>query len=613
MFQFPGKPFLVPDWSSLRPAAAVDSRAFRQSGQMTGEWVRPGQTLIWAVWILAVATKGPAADAPVRNTRLGWVRGKQATVLGSAMPVNVFLGVPYAAPPLGPLRFANPKPALPWNDVRDATSYPKWCLQDTDWVLTDQHILKVHYPQFEVSEDCLYLNIYAPAHADTGSKLPVMVWIPGGAFQTGSASVFDGSALAAYEDVLVVTTQYRLGILGFFNTGDQYAPGNWAFMDQLAALTWVQENIESFGGDPRSVTIFGESAGAISVSSIVLSPLANGLFQKAIMESGVTIIPFLKAPDEERNEDLQVIANICGCSAADSVALLQCLRAKSSQELLSINQKTKSFTQVVDGFFLPDEPLALLTQKAFNPIPSLIGVNNDECGYVLPLKEIPQVLGGTNKSLALHLIHTILHIPTQYLHLLADTYFRNKHSHFEIRNRFLDLLGDVFFVVPGLVTARYHRDAGAPVYFYEFQHRPRCFNDTKPAFVKADHSDEVRFVFGGAFLKGDIVMFGKGLASGRCSSNPAGCLGMEASPLFLLTPRDPNEEGLLLWPAYNQTEQYLQLDLNLSVGQRLKEQEVEFWTKTNPLITSTSGVLHSPLSLLTLLSLLLPFFFSFAP
>ncbi|KAM5207153.1 liver carboxylesterase 1 isoform 3-T7 [Hipposideros larvatus] len=335
----------------------------------------------------------------------------------------------------------------------------------------------------------------------------VMVWIPGGAFQTGSASVFDGSALAAYEDVLVVTTQYRLGILGFFNTGDQYAPGNWAFMDQLAALTWVQENIESFGGDPRSVTIFGESAGAISVSSIVLSPLANGLFQKAIMESGVSIIPFLKAPDEERNEDLQVIANICGCSAADSEALLQCLRAKSSQELLSINQKTKSFTQVVDGFFLPDEPLALLTRKAFNPIPSLIGVNNNECGYVLPLKEIPQVLGGTNKSLALHLIHTILHIPTQYLHLLADTYFRNKHSQFEIRNRFLDLLGDVFFVVPGLVTARYHRDAGAPVYFYEFRHRPRCFNDTKPAFVKADHSDEVRFVFGGAFLKGDIVMF----------------------------------------------------------------------------------------------------------
>ncbi|XP_074170951.1 carboxylesterase 5A isoform X6 [Rhinolophus sinicus] len=554
------------------------SREFRQASQMSGEWGRPGQMLIWAVWILAVATEGPAADAPVRNTRLGWVRGKQATVLGSAMPVNVFLGVPYAAPPLGLLRFANPEPALPWNDFRDATSYPKLCLQDTEWLLSNQHILKV------------------------------MVWIPGGAFQTGSASTFDGSALAAYEDVLVVTTQYRLGMLGFFNTGDQHAPGNWAFMDQLAALTWVQENIESFGGDPHSVTIFGESAGAISVSSLVLSPMANGLFHKAIMESGVAIIPFMKVPDEERNEDLQVVANICGCSTADSEALLRCLRAKPSQELLGINQKTKSFTQVVDGFFFPDEPVTLLTQKTFNPIPSIIGVNNHECGYLLPMKEIPEILGGSNKSLALHLIHTILHIPTQYLYLLADKYFHNKHSQFEIRNRFLDLLGDVFFVVPGLVTARCHRDAGAPVYFYEFQHRPQCFNDTKPAFVKADHSDEIRFVFGGAFLTGDIVMFEGATEEEKLLSRKM----MRYWANFART-GDPNGEGLPLWPAYDQMEPYLQLDLNLSEGQRLKEQDVEFWTKTVPLLMSTSGVLHSPLSSFIFLSLLLPIFSSFAP
>ncbi|XP_074170953.1 carboxylesterase 5A isoform X7 [Rhinolophus sinicus] len=534
------------------------SREFRQASQMSGEWGRPGQMLIWAVWILAVATEGPAADAPVRNTRLGWVRGKQATVLGSAMPVNVFLGVPYAAPPLGLLRFANPEPALPWNDFRDATSYPKLCLQDTEWLLSNQHILKVRYPQLEVSEDCLYLNIYAPAHADTGSKLPVMVWIPGGAFQTGSASTFDGSALAAYEDVLVVTTQYRLGMLGFFNTGDQHAPGNWAFMDQLAALTWVQENIESFGGDPHSVTIFGESAGAISVSSLVLSPMANGLFHKAIMESGVAIIPFMKVPDEERNEDLQVVANICGCSTADSEALLRCLRAKPSQELLGINQKTKSFTQVVDGFFFPDEPVTLLTQKTFNPIPSIIGVNNHECGYLLPMKEIPEILGGSNKSLALHLIHTILHIPTQYLYLLADKYFHNKHSQFEIRNRFLDLLGDVFFVVPGLVTARCHREGA---------------------------TEEEKL------LSRKMMRYWANFARTG----------------------DPNGEGLPLWPAYDQMEPYLQLDLNLSEGQRLKEQDVEFWTKTVPLLMSTSGVLHSPLSSFIFLSLLLPIFSSFAP
>ncbi|XP_016076496.1 PREDICTED: carboxylesterase 5A isoform X2 [Miniopterus natalensis] len=573
---------------------------------MSGVWVHPGQILIWAVWVLAAATEGPAGDAPVRITRLGWVRGKQATVLGSSMPVNVFLGVPFAAPPLGPLRFANPKPAMPWSDFRNATSYPNLCLQNPEWLLSDQYFLKVHYPKFEVSEDCLYLNIYAPASADSGSRLPVMVWLPGGAFQTGSASIFDGSALAAYEDVLVVTTQYRLGMFGFFNTGDQHAPGNWAFMDQLAALTWVQENIQFFGGDPRSVTIFGESAGAISVSSLILSPLARDLFHKAIMESGAAILPYLKAPAKERERDLQAIAMMCGCSATDSEALLRCLRAKSSQELLTISQGTKSFTRVVDGVFFPDEPLELLNQKTFNPVPSIIGVNNHECGFLLPMKEFPEILRGSNKSLALHLLHTILHIPIQYLHFVANEYFHGEQSLFEIRDSFLDLLGDVFFVVPGVVTARCHRDAGAPVYFYEFQHRPDCFKDTKPAFVKADHSDEIRFVFGGAFLKGDVIFEGATEEEKLLSRKM-----MKYWANFART-GDPNGEGLPLWPAYDAKERYLRLDLNLSVGQSLRAPEVAFWAETLPLLMSTSEGCAGPLSSLALLSALLPFLCSCA-
>ncbi|XP_043455161.1 carboxylesterase 5A [Prionailurus bengalensis] len=548
---------------------------FRRSSRMSGMWVHPGQTLIWALWVLAAVIKGPAADAPVRSTRLGWVRGKQTTVLGSTMPVNMFLGIPYAAPPLGPLRFKQPKPALPWNDFRNATSYPKLCFQDLEWLVSYQHVLKVRYPKLETSEDCLYLNIYAPAHADNGSNLPVMVWFPGGAFKVGAASSFDGSALAAYEDVLIVTTQYRLGIFGFFNTGDEHARGNWAFLDQVAALTWVQDNIEFFGGDPRSVTIFGESAGAISVSSLILSPMANGLFQKAIMESGVAILPLLmRSPGDERKKDLQVLAHICGCQASDSAALLQCLRAKPSEELLDISEKLTFSIPVVDEFFFPDEPLALLTQKAFNSVPSIIGINNHECAFLLST-EFPEILGGSNRSLALYFVHTFLNIPTQYLHLVADHYFYNKHSPVEIRDSFLDLLGDVLFVVPGVVTARYHRDAGAPVYFYEFQHRPQCLNDTRPAFVKADHSDEIRFVFGGAFLKGDIVMFEGATEEEKLLSRKM----MRYWANFART-GDPNGEGLPLWPAYTQSEQYLKLDLNVSVGQKLKEQEVEFWMDT---------------------------------
>ncbi|XP_077607496.1 carboxylesterase 5A isoform X1 [Crocuta crocuta] len=572
---------------------------------MSGVWVHPGQTLLWTAWVLAAVTEGPAADAPVRNTRLGWVRGKQTTVLGSTVPVSVFLGIPYAAPPLGPLRFRQPKPALPWNDFRDATSYPKLCVQNLEWLVSYQRILKVHYPKLEVSEDCLYLNIYAPAHADNGSRLPVMVWLPGGAFETGSASLFDGSALAAYEDVLIVTTQYRLGIFGFFNTGDEHARGNWAFMDQIAALTWVQENIKFFGGDPQSVTIFGESAGAISVSSLILSPRTNGLFHKAIMESGVAIIPLKRFSDDKRDKDLQVLAHICGCEASDSAALLRCLRATPSKELLDINKKTNSFTRVVDGFFFPDEPLDLLIQKTFHSIPSIIGVNNHECGFLLPRNEFPEIFGGLNRSLALSSIHKVLHIPTQYLYLAADQYFYNKHSPIEIRDSFLDLLGDVLFVVPGVVTARYHRDAGAPVYFYDFQHPPQCLKDTRPAFVKADHTDEIRFVFGGAFLKSDIVMFEGATKEEKLLSRKM----MRYWANFART-GDPNGEGVPLWPAYNQREQYLKLDLNVSMGQKLKEQEVEFWTDILPLLMSASTALPSPPPSLLSLSLLLPGFSS---
>ncbi|GAB1293475.1 Carboxylesterase 5A [Apodemus speciosus] len=436
-----------------------------------------------------------------------------------------------------------------------------------------------------------------------------MMWIPGGGFETGSASIFDGSALAAYEDVLVVTIQYRLGIFGFFTTQNHHAPGNWAFQDQLAALLWVRENINYFGGNPDSVTIFGGSAGAISISSLILSPLSTGLFHRAIMQSGVAIIPSLKSLDNELKRDvfLQVVADICDCNVSDSEALLKCLREKSSLELLGLGQKAKSFTRVVDGSFFPDEPLELLSQKKFKTVPSIIGVNNQECGYLLPMRDTPEILLGSNESTALTLIHILLHIPTQYLHVVSNEYFHGKHSLTDIRDTLLDLFGDVFFVVPGLVTARYHRDAGGPVYFYEFEHRPHCFQNTRPPFVKADHTDEIRFVFGGPFLKGDVVMFEEATEEEKLLSKKM----MKYWANFARS-GDPNGDGLPLWPIYNQNEQYLKLDVNISTGQRLKDRRVEFWTDTLPLIMSASKALLSPTFSLILFSLLLSFLLSVA-
>nr|XP_051687076.1 cocaine esterase-like [Oryctolagus cuniculus] len=216
-------------------------------------------------------------------------------------------------------------------------------------------------PSIPMSEDCLYLNIYSPARAREGSDLPVMVWIHGGGLTMGMASMYDGSALAAFEDVVVVTIQYRLGVLGFFSTGDQHATGNWGYLDQVAALCWVQHNI---GGNPGRVTIFGESSGGTSVSTHVLSPMSQGLFHGAIMESGVALLPGL-ITSSPCVVPLQVVANLSGCGQVDSETLVCCLRAKSEEDMLAITQVFKVFAGVIDGVFLPRHPEELLDLLTF--------------------------------------------------------------------------------------------------------------------------------------------------------------------------------------------------------------------------------------------------------
>ncbi|CAO2610067.1 Acylcarnitine hydrolase [Lemmus lemmus] len=209
-------------------------------------------------------------------------------------------------------------------------------------------------PTLSMSEDCLYLNIYTPAHAREGSNLPVMVWIHGGALVIGMASMNDGSTLAAIEDVVVVTIQYRLGVLGFFSTGDEHARGNWGYLDQVAALRWVQKNIAHFGGNPDVVTIFGVSAGGTSVSSLVVSPMSKGLFHRAIMQSGVSLLPDLISDTHERV--YTTVAKLSGCETMDSEALVHCLRGKSEAEILVINK-------VSEFFLLPTLPPGCVCDK----------------------------------------------------------------------------------------------------------------------------------------------------------------------------------------------------------------------------------------------------------
>ncbi|XP_049999397.1 acylcarnitine hydrolase-like [Alexandromys fortis] len=448
--------------------------------------------------LLHVQGQDSSEASPIRSTHTGQVRGSLIRVSDTKVGVHTFLGIPFAKPPVGPLRFAPPEAPEPWSGVRDGTSHSAICLQSLEMMNSlGQMDMKLPLPALSMSEDCLYLNIYAPAHANEGSNLPVMVWIHGGALVGGMASMIDGSILAATEYVVVVTIQYRVGVLGFFSTGDQHATGNWGYLDQVAALRWVHQNIVHFGGNPDLVTIFGESAGGTSVSSHVVSPMSKGLFHRAIMQSGVALLPLLIS---DTNEIVySTVAKLSGCETMDSKALVCCLRRKSEAEILVINKVFKVIPAVVDGVFLPKHPQELLASVNFRPVPSIIGVNNDEYGWVIPMmfgsaqtiKEITREnLQSVLKNTAAQMM-----LPPECSDLIMEEYMGDTEDPQALQLQYTEMIGDFLFVVPALQVAHFQR-SHAPVYFYEFQHQPSYIKSIRPPYVKADHGDELSFVFG---------------------------------------------------------------------------------------------------------------------
>ncbi|XP_038168436.1 acylcarnitine hydrolase-like [Arvicola amphibius] len=527
------------------------------------------------LFLLHVQGQDSSEANPIRNTHTGHVRGSLIRVSDNKVGVHTFLGIPFAKPPVGQLRFAPPEAPEPWSGVRDGTSYPAICLQSLEMMnslgLKDMNL---HLSTFSMSEDCLYLNIYTPAHAHEGSNLPVMVWIHGGALVIGMASITDGSMLAAIEDVVVVTIQYRLGVLGFFSTGDQHARGNWGYLDQVAALRWVQQNIAHFGGNPDLVTIFGESAGGASVSSHVVSPMSKGLFHRAIMQSGVAVLPDLISDTHERV--YTTVANLSGCETMNSEALVHCLRGKSEAEILDINKVFKIIPAVVDGVFLPKHPQELLASVEFRPVPSIIGVNNDEFGWiVLNFFSITQTIKEiTRENLQAVLRNTAsqMMLPPECSDLLMEEYMGDTKDPQTLQKQYTEMMADFMFVIPALQVAHFQR-SHAPVYFYEFQHQPSFLKSFRPPYVKADHGDEITFVFGSFFfgMKLDLT-------------EEEELLNRRMMKYWTNFARhgNPNSEGLPHWPMMDDDEQYLQLDLQPAVGQALKARRLQFWTQTLP-------------------------------
>ncbi|XP_036044411.1 carboxylesterase 1E-like isoform X1 [Onychomys torridus] len=530
---------------------------------------------------------GHPSSPPLVNTVHGKVLGKYVSLEGFAQPVAIFLGIPFAKPPLGSLRFAPPQPAEPWSFVKNATSYPPMCSQDAvgGQMVHDLLTNRKERIPLQFSEDCLYLNIYTPADLTRSSRLPVMVWIHGGGLIVGGASTYDGLALAAHENLVVVAIQYRLGIWGFLSTGDEHGRGNWGHLDQVVALRWVQDNIANFGGDPGSVTIFGESAGSESVSVLVLSPLAKNLFHRAISESGVIFTSGLFM--ENTTSLTEKVAVIAGCKTTTSAVIVHCLRQKTEDELLEVTQKMNFFKldlqgdikkhypftpTVLDGVLLPKAPEEILTKKNVNTVPFLVGINKQEFGWMLPiLMEFPPTDVKLDKKMVTSLLIKsayFFNIPEDGIPAAIEKYSIDTDD--PVRNRALlqKLIGDVMFGVPSVIVSRGHRDAGAPTYMYEFQYHPSFSSDLKPKTVIGDHGDEVYSVFGAPILR-------EGASEEETNLSK---MVMKFWANFARS-GNPNGNGLPYWPEYDQKEGYLQIGTTTQQAWRLKDKEVAFWTE----------------------------------
>jgi len=533
---------------------------------------------LWAavcMWIMLaglLAGSARAADKLTVRTDEGRVRGK----LGDDGKVRIFLGIPYAAPPVGPLRWKPPQAPGKWSGIRATTAFGSRCMQQSPFK-------DMRFRDPGESEDCLTLNVWSPSGSQYG-KLPVMVWIYGGGFVSGTTSEprQDGEHLA-HKGVVVVSMNYRLGILGFLvlpalaAESPEHAAGNYGLMDQWAALGWVKRNIRNFGGDPDNVTIFGESAGAQSVSAQMASPLAQGLFAHAIGESGAEFNADKVAVRSRSDREEQDAAFVRAALGTDDLATLRGLSAEKLIQgaRMSLPGVTGHFNPDVDGWFLPQSVQEIFREGKQAHVPLLAGWNRDEPSAldVYTRVEAPSGNSGSEPAGKTGQETTsapVLQPPTvASFRATAEAKFGARAEEFlkvypdgndaEARRSAIDFNGDRFiaFATWEWLEAQV-ATGGAPVYRYHFE-RPAPEDEYHPAGSGAFHSDDIEYVFG--------TLDSRAGAKWAPEDYKLSDL-IESYWTGFARTGDPNNPGAPDWPQYKPEDgwQVMHLDVNSKAG-----------------------------------------------
>ncbi|XP_059161847.1 acetylcholinesterase-like [Physella acuta] len=564
--------------------------------------------LLLSPWCLLIGCLTLTQGTPthVIHTDKGPVRGSVEHVDNTK--VDMFLGIPYAKPPIGKLRFQHPEPADEWTDVYNAIRRPNCCMQVPDTKFGDFPGATVWNPNTEISEDCLYLNVWTPHNSHQHSqKKAVLVWIYGGAFLTGSSAldIYDGRYLVAETNVIVVSMQFRFGALGYFVLGSPESPGNAGMMDLRMALEWVSTNIHHFGGDVHSVTLAGESSGAVSIGLMMLSSLARGYFHRAILQSGSPQAPWGTFTRAEGRRRSLLLAERMGCDPkAKDAEILDCLRqlpAKAFPENETEIVKGVAqfpFIPVIDGTFLTKSPEEYLREGSFKKIPLLLGSNANEGSWLLVYAESNYFRLDSNSLLSVENYSDVMDQLFKYypqypkeLDPFAVSTIKFQYRDWidpsnqeMLRGQVERAVGDYQFTCGVADIAKTVAKAGQDVYLYRFSHR--ITSNPWPEWMGVLHGDEIYFVFGVPLnkdkkftedekkLSRKIMTFWTNFAK---TGNPN---------------RKPGELDIKEWPKFKPTEQlYLNISLNMftntgSWGQGVRPNQCAFFDQYLPMLAS---------------------------
>ncbi|XP_068103710.1 neuroligin-3 isoform X2 [Hyperolius riggenbachi] len=611
---------------------------------VAGLSVAPGK-LSLALWVLSVAARILSSHAQIYsqtvNTHYGKLRGTRAFLPNDILgPVDQYLGVPYAAPPVGEKRFLPPEPPPSWSGIRNATHFSPVCPQNIQNAVPDimmpvwftSNLDTVTGYLQEQSEDCLYLNIHVPTEdgpnakkqgeevsdndedeegdiRDTGAK-PVMVYIHGGSYMEGSGNMIDGSVLASYGNVIVITLNYRVGVLGFLSTGDQAAKGNYGLLDQIQALRWVSENVAFFGGDPHRITVFGSGIGASCVSLLTLSHHSEGLFQRAIIQSGSALSSW--AVNYQPVKYTRLLAEKVGCNVLDTVDMVDCLRQKTAKELVEQDIQPAryhvAFGPVIDGDVIPDDPEILMEQGEFLNYDIMLGVNQGEgLKFVENVVDAEDGVSGSDFDYSVSNFVDNLYGYPEGKDTLRETIkfmytdWADRDNPETRRKTLVALFTDHQWVEPSVVTADLHARYGSPTYFYAFYHH--CQSLMKPAWSDAAHGDELPYVFGVPmvgptdlfpcnFSKNDVMLsavvmtYWTNFAKTGDPNKP-----VPQDTKFIHTKANRFEE--VAWSKYNPRDQlYLHIGLKPRVRDHYRATKVAFWKHLVPHLYNLHDMFH---------------------